>query len=83
MHEERRILGKTWKQKNQKEFLELKNTTFEIKNSLSIKRKFGNIGKWICEHDDRLIEITQTELWKKDWGKKNRALMTLVKYKLA
>lgn len=47
--------------KNQKEFLELKNTKLEIKNSLSIKRKFGNIGKWICECDDRLIEITQTE----------------------
>lgn len=48
------------KKLNQKEFLELKNIILEI-NSLSIKSKFGNIGKRIYELDDRLIEITQTE----------------------
>lgn len=37
------------------------NTILEIKNSLSIKSKFGNIGKRIYELDDRLLEITQTE----------------------
>lgn len=51
----------TLKKKTSKGIPRTENTILEIKNSLSIKSKFGNIGKRIYELDDRLLEITQTE----------------------